>query len=590
MKQLLLTLFCSFLMFNFFAADYIVDFLNDTKVARNYRSERVKGNKYGGDYFQIFYPVLRNNDWKGEEKVNENINNLAIHMAMSQEVHDRFMKYFFENLTYLFEMEYKDELEGEPNPYIDLLDSFYPDDVGIDLDIISLNNHIIVVNCIIDYNASRGKHSTYYKNLQYEELAYFDLNTGEQIDPVTFINPNKLEVFHAEAYSKISEEATEFITMEDVKNGKPVFKGASFYYVVKGNSDATFQSDYNYHVRFELEEIQPYLNKKGGYSAYLKHHKSAPPIVCSMTMDRFGNSNNWYSRDYRQIQNINELLEEPINGKFRATLAYKWKDDNTKYLKYKNTFNKAGYITTQLKYESDGDLEDSIVFHYYDNNVIKMIQFFDVDYIKEYQNDPDYEELDWWEDLWYFDEKGNMTLYEGTYDTWNEYDQDYMEHEVMHYSYFGDKVFVDCSYRCKYGTGMTEGEEFYVIQNGYAIKTTRYLTNKKMEYKIQQKGKELIFNNTHYKDTMLFILQLKSDRIVSCTIDANADWSFKVEYNNDGSPTLYETERINEKGTNGNGYKCTYDKNGNPIEHIRYSLHNKKVTKTRRISIEYEKR
>lgn len=571
------------------AANYVNDHLNDTYVRHFYKSEYLEENNFVDDEIYVSYPLLSENKWKGEAIINEVLRNKALEMAQSKEIYKEFMQYFYDNLEYYLYW-YLNDFDENPNGTMsskdiaEIASQYQPDEVEIDINLLVLNDHILVVSSNIYFEAKSTTRRSSLQSFNFEKLNYYDLNSGNEIDPWTMFSRDKREKLVQKAFSMSHDSLrANPAFLQEIRNSKPVFNGASFYMIVRGQSDASFKNSFNYHVRFPLAEIQPFLDEKGPYALYLDHSEEKPSVPINLINIRTSGGL-WYNRDFYWIEDNELLMELPIRGGYKTARMYYKEPERERQVLFEYHYDQNGFITAQRSID-DGMTEDSINYIYYQNGQIRCIQYLDVAYMLEYSEDEDTVHE---EDLYFFDELGNMILYKWIYDDFNDYFPAYIVIDYENVSYFGDKIIVDRHIDNPFGKGMVPNVKMYRIIEGLAFDAGKYSHVGDDSYSIVRDGDMMISMLTNNGKTYPAEYHFKNDKIISGGWEDN-QWGFTVTYHELGFPVHYERFRTDEKGhTHKSVHHLELNKDKNPSRLIVTYYDNENETSQRIYEIDYE--
>lgn len=566
-----------------------MDFLNETRVSLGSSRIHVPENKFNNRSLRVNCPNVIGNQWKGEEAVNLELKKLATEMVQSQGFYDRFTRHFTENLAWIFKQEYveypEEETKEVTDAYIATLKDYQPAEIDIELEAVALNGHILIVNAGYYYEASKDGREAYYDDLWYEELYYFDLITGERVEPLQIFNQDQQAAFISEALLRVDKKWKGIINEETIRNGRPIFRGGSFYYLLLGTADVEYIYELNYQLRFELEEIQPFLDKNGPFGDYLNHKSEVPSISFAGEYE----SGAWYQQDFNGLIRQQYLSEEPVQKGFKRTEVYETDIRGNRSLSAQCWYNKRGQIIRRLSYKSGGKTRDSALYTYHPNGENKMIHVIYILKKSKYVDD----DIELTEEKYHFNEQGNMTLYEDIEDGWNKFDDNFMSYLRYHFTYFGEKILVDISYDTPYGVGLylDDDVEKYVVDNGYIVKVGRVEKNENSEYSLTRKGDLITYFMKRNTNEIRHEFLVKKGKIIAGTLSSEPLSTFNVSYLKNGKPSIYSTESTQKNGSvNKVDSQAFYDKNSNPVRLETTSTGDGKMTSSRMYEIEYFKK
>lgn len=492
---------------------------------------------------------LKDGQWPGAKKTNILIRN-ELNTLKSPEFSLRFEREYAKALKNTL-IDYHQSCVKESGNrkttdcghYSDFARYFTPDQVQAEFSITSLCNHILVAGMNISFTAAREQDKLSVKELAFQDLHYYDLIQGIEIDPSTILDTRKLPEFYRLVKSRIPGHLKKMADTLDLKKGLPLFNGAGFYYFIEGNIETYSENQSILQIRLSLEEVSPFLNSNGPFKAYI-------PLKTSNT-----NHNGLMSggvegsaiqplKELQSLRTIN-LLMENLSGKEYANKRVYIRSDQMG-IETQITFNKFGQPTnkkTVLKEE--GSSVDSTAFTYDVNGKLKAIDLYElktVSYIDEEKR----EELKLIKTS-VFDEQQNL-IKRTEYHVF-DYRPDDIETDTDYYTYLKDRIIQDASYETNctstYEWGATEyliseGAAFYSQDNDRPINSNKYST--------RSSGDTTFLELTDSKKTKICIYYIQTNNQVTEFMEQQGLLKTKITYDNLQRPVSYSIFKQSNTG------------------------------------------
>lgn len=541
--------------FHSFCSMIVEDVLNGTTLhyaLRNPKFEKSIWSDQKMDVLTFSSPA----EWNGLIRLEENLNSWAKQLMIDEELKNTAIKSMRKDLLFLYKqksIEFGEIWEGEYQQSIqNYCNKIIPESLYLEMDAFTLNGHVLVVDLNV-YAIEKDRPGEYDETLQYDELHYFDLNTGEKLDPSTFFDTSKLTQLRNKIKKEVPKEV--WVSIQNTENlfTEPVFYGASFYFILSGSANASNETSFNYHQRFTLEEIKPFLNKSGAFKPYLNHTEEFPVHPFIFTSD-IETSGAWYQKDYIALLNEDYLIEEDVNPEIHSASYYHQTENGDRLVEFAK-YNNNGKIILKVRYDLENSLtEDSTTYSYHTNGLLKSIESYSFEEADENEdtekNDEDDEDDDN-EDIIQYKAILNETcffneqeyLIESVYynEDWSEYFS-YNTKEFVKFHYFKNKMIYDGYVESVLGSGISiDFINAIDIWNNYGIERDVKMPTIPIKINDTKIHQEKFYNNN---DTHVLDLTLEDNRIISGTqhYGKSNTIEFKIKYNANGQPISYSDQ------------------------------------------------
>ena len=577
MRQLLLLLLLSH---STFAQDHFIrDLVQDTKL--KYSEVTLGKDTYDNELLSSAkYIQLDEETWKGAKKINELLKEDARQLnttKFKKEFMVEFNKVVYSELKEDFdycEMERKrhEHWESDCSYYLTLGEEFKPNNVRASYWFVGLCGHIAIGGLEVSFRAKR-KDNWSFGTQFYQQMHYYDLNKGVEIDPSTIIDPKKKRSFYKLIKQRVPEHMKEMADSLDLSNGFPIFNGASFYYILSGSIDADTDKYPVLHVRLSYDEALQFLNPKGPFKSYLSFPSKASEGTGLMysEVDFGGMDQLRYLRSMSDIRHFVEFL----NGEQFANISAHCKYRKGEY-EWVINFDKNGRLESHwIEDHEDDVVDDSIVFTYHDNGAVKSRHYYELDDVYDPVSEEEIEMTTLSESL-EFDVNGNVIAY-AEYES-PEYLNEVQEKEIVYFMYFGDYLVADYGYQTNHSFGMEWGAERYAVLGGECYHDLDSDSKKHAKYKYTIAGDTTKYFRVKKKGDVLREAYVKKDGLVVAYFESGGTYSTYLEYNKDGYPfksTRYR--KTDEENVMILEVKIVYDSKNRPIE---YNFHQPSTTKS----------
>ncbi|MDX2360978.1 MAG: hypothetical protein QNK23_09240 [Crocinitomicaceae bacterium] len=263
-------------------AQSIEDLVHKTKVDYTGESGKVVFPSWSDEEIKTYqFRVVNLPD--SEAKLNEQISNFLNQLGSDTSIRNDFQEYFRE--AFSNEVEGHLRFYGETPPGYEDVEHWHPEVKTIYVSVYLLCDKTLIVHGGILYNVVREKNEDFpdppYKmeSQMYSTFQYFNIETGERIDPSSIIKTSKS--FHRLIRSHLPMHFEDLISDDEIEHGFPIFVGGSFYYMLQGNNNVDNDGGAvtSLHVRVPLDEIQRYIVKSGAFEKYRTLRPSNPTGV-----------------------------------------------------------------------------------------------------------------------------------------------------------------------------------------------------------------------------------------------------------------------------------------------------------------------
>jgi len=533
------------------------DLLFNTHVRYQEDDTRIQFKNISDKSVRVTFPQFIERDSLALFQLNNQIKNISESILQKKRSYDQFFKFFQESI----ETEVRVQSDGGfiKKSVLNHTNGFVPEINHITYQILSLCKNVVILSFDVKFTAMNEEIGEHFVDpMIYSELHYFDLNTGEELDKGDIISPEKKMVFNQDIRNRIPQRFQNQITDSEIINASPFLNGAAIYFVLQGSTD-----DWGFdaglppiQIRFELQNIQEYLNPNGPFASLLTIN-AEPTEIMGRNQHEYYGSIAFY--DVKTLFKTNAAMHFLNNSKVKRAKKYHQRGED-KWLNTEYFYDELGRVITQYNYDSD-EMKDSVVFEYVENsNYFKNIRTYAVDEDEE----GDYH-------VWGFDELGNLR-YDA--DGWGEDDSYYetwMEDAIL-YSYIGNYGFEETYAVSEYAMACTPGVTRLTFDGNRMVQSDNYPwpTNKKTVYLYNKKDKIT-----------------KSFRCVGTDTTYYQGWTYNhnrlTRIDNLGSKNKFSTFHYDSKGrpiryerTNQNGddmivvNTLEYNKKGLPIKRVDY--------------------
>ncbi|MFT5819696.1 MAG: hypothetical protein ACI8ZM_000921 [Crocinitomix sp.] len=554
-STLTLFLVCLFGQFSF-GTTYVQDQVNSTYIQLQDQDTTIDCPLYEQEEVYVNYATLRSNNYKGIPKINKEVELLSHEFLRSEEVYTAFMQHFKASIEYEFSTQDYSERLG--NSQTGQASKFKPDFDEVSFSFTHLNHEVAILQCVIDYDVIDKKNQRKWFQLTFSKLYYFDLNTGSQLSPSTFIDQKRAKEFKRLIQDKVPEKHKKLITEEALSSADYLFSGASFYAILLGKSNDFEYGLPNIHIRFSLGEIQPFLSNSGGLRAYKKLIEKTPTFqgYCYLPLEE---SNRFHEVEYEYMLYAFDFSYRVQNAP-ETDKAIVWYNapSGKRQKAVEMRYGKDGKITSIVRYERSMHVSkalDSLQFDYDDDHLSSV-------YVFERSNFVPYLVLD---ESWHYDEKGTMIsrkAYDANFDS-NSIQYDVVE---LYLTYFNGYATMDAEYRTFKGIHNGHGTIRYSLFENYMLESgdSDQIPNQ-YHYEIEQTADSLKIDWTLREHTFRPRYAMSSGKVISGHNDRKKRRYIEVEYNSAGQATFYQEFRIADgERVITKTVKAEYDSNGLP--------------------------
>jgi hypothetical protein len=573
MNKLLVLLFLSGSTISFSQVEWRGDLVNKTNVQYSVLEMDVD-NPNLKELKVLRYIEIIGNEWKGASKINALIKKEASALS-SKQFAQRFQKEYDLAIKKTLKEWYNgcvedsaaaDADEYDCGHYSDYKDIYTLDGLWSEFEIVSICDNILIGGMHTSFDAARDSWQLSIDNLSFQDLHYYDLDKGVEIEPSTILNKKKKREFERLLRRSIPEHLSEIADTLDFSKGFPIFNGASFYYFINGNIEADNDYQIILQPRLSFDEALPFLNPNGPFKAYLKVEKKNP-IYNGLAYNETRYYDYHCSREIEALESLGRYISS-LSGELYTGQHLRVSHGESGY-ELNVQFNKKGSLVNHKYYSSEEGLaDDSVVFEYHPNGMLKMIRRYEVESIHDNKSGDEYDKF-FLTKLYEFDELENLikrTIYDIHTFGFIE-----VTAETEYFTYFANRVITDLGAQTSSSTGFIyEVSESEIIEGSLEFICLDY-DQSRSRYSIQHFGNETkLLHHLPEGDTVKMNYFTENNQIKEF-YESYGQTKIQVTYDDDQRPILFEKFRANKTGY---GYvmksELEYDSFGRPSSFTSY--------------------
>ena len=530
MKKLLLLYLLSQTSISFGQTEAFHDLINHTAV--HYTTKDLDIGEFDLKMKEVTYIELKEDKWPGAKKINELILKQAKEIG-STEFASRFEREYNKAIEQALIGEYDECVRTADDPkscgrYFELADGMLLEELAVNFFITSLSNNILIGGMNISFDARHKDVTFIVEDLGFQYLHYYDLNTGQEIDPKTILNTKKLAEFHKLVKSRVPEALKPMADTLDFNLGLPVINGGSFYYFLEGNLEVRTDYQAILQVRLSIEEVLPFINPEGPFKSYLKIE--------------FSNANhsriNPYNHQHAGIQclQIAESLQmldglvENLSGKSYSNQTVHISSAGRSAIDIEIGFNKQGnprFRTTMTPNQTIP--KDSVVYTYYSNGKLKKVDFYELKKGID-SNGTRYQFM--LNHVENFDPQQNKVEY-------INYEDGFVA-DGEYYTYIGDRVIIDHNNQFGRASGYYQEAHEYVITKGAVLPSqNNNQVPLNLQYTSRMSGDTTFIECTNERRTEVYLWYIQQNDLVTEIMENYGKSHTKITYDQLKRPTSY---------------------------------------------------
>lgn len=513
------------------------------------------------------YIQLKEDQWPGAKKINALIHN-QLNELKTPEFARRFEQEYAKALKSTLIDWYNSWVEESKGStkydhYSDFANNFTPDQLYAEFFITTLCGHILIGGMNVSFIAARDQDQLSVKDLAFQDLHYYDLIKGVEIDPSTILDRKKLREFHKLIKNHVPEHLKGMADTLDLTKGLPLFNGASFYYFIEGNIEADTDKQAILQIRLSFEEVLPYLNPDGPFKAYLAI-KPTNSKFSELMYDEYNNYNFHCLHAVESLSSIERLMENLSGDAYANKTAHiiqeHWPDVETQI-----SFNKAGQVLNRkVTVPKEQISDDSLAYSYHPNGNLKTLDFYELKNVTDESGERDELKL---VKACLFDEHQNL-LKRSTYSYYLYHGTD-IESSTAYFSYFNDRVVMDVGSETNCASGYEWGATEYGIYQGSAF----FLQNNddipdKRSYSYRYSGDSIFIDLIAYNKTVSDLFyRTEKDKIVEFT-ENQGHYQAKITYDSFQRPIQFSTfKKTNTGFVPYTAASIEYDSKNRPVKY-----------------------
>ena len=525
MKKLLFLYLLSQANISFAQTEAFHDLINHTVV--HYTSKDLDIDEFDLKLEQVSYIELKEDQWPGAKKINELILKQAKEIG-STEFATRFKREYNKAIEQALIGEYNECVRTADDPkscdrYYELANGLRMEELTANFFITSLSNNILIGGMNISFDARHKDITFIVDDLGFQDLHYYDLTTGQEIDPKTILNPGKLAEFHKLVKSRVPEALKPMADTLDFNLGLPVINGGSFYYFLEGNLEVRTNYQAILQVRLSLEEVLPFINPKGPFKNYLK-------LKFSNAKHSGISPDNHQHAGIRCLQVAESLRMEHLSGKPYANQTVHISSSGPSAVDVEIGFNKQGNPRFRTTVTPNPRIpKDSVVYTYYSNGKLRKMDFYELKrgidsngiryhYMQNYTYNYDPQQ-----------NKVAKINYEDGFPGDGEY-----------YTYIGDRVIIDHNNQFDRVSGYYQPAQEYVITEGAVLPSqNNNQVPLNLQYTRRISGDTTFIECASGKHTEVYLWYIQQHDLVTEIMENGGKSHTKITYDQQQRPTSY---------------------------------------------------
>lgn len=427
--------------------------------------------------------------------------------------------------------------------------------------IVALCDDILITSLSIYYEVDHEVEYNREYNMIYSEMHYYDLSKGIEIDPNSILISSKKNAFEKVVRKYLPPSLNP--SNLDLSYGQPIFFGTGFYYNLVGSNGTNYPTPgYQIQIRIPLEEVVPFLNKKGPFASYI-NVKPSTSESSQLAYSTIHHNDPYITRHVDALNSLERFLTSLSGPQFKNQLLSAKKES------FQASFNENGQITCYWFVDQDENrASDSVTFDYHSNKALRAIHRYE---LFDYEDDETEEEFFHMKETetFIFDQNENLIEYHEVDDQAYFRNEPYPEIESLYLTYLGDRVFIEEYYQDEnqFDSGYPET---FTVKAGELIQMKNPSYSNFWKHHLQQTETLVqLTRTTEKKEYEEFSVILESGQPIK-KLEHNGQRMIEYTYDSKEHPTtLKHYNQTGDSYSLHHTIEVKYDTNGRPVSYSR---------------------